>query len=126
MEQFNTYGKPDDTLLDWKRKLNYNFEYLESEIRLAYSRFRQVKTVVPETFASTTINVANTFNTTGFVPVTIVCSTGTMYINPTTVATVNNGFKMNEGDVFDLIVPDTLSTLSTSLASAYQAIIWQD
>ena len=91
-----------------------------------YNRFRQMKTIVPETFASTTASVANTFNTTGYAPVTMICTTGVIFVNPIVTATEANGFKMYEGDVLDLIVPNTISTFSTGLTAAYQAIIWKD
>jgi len=91
-----------------------------------YNRFRQVKTIVPEAFASTTASVANSFGTTGAAAVTINCTVGDMYINPTTTVTQANGIKLVTGDVLDLIVPNTLSTLSTALTASYQAIIWKD
>ena len=91
-----------------------------------FNRFRQVKTIVPEAFASTTVSTANSFSTTGIASVTVNCILGDMYINPTTTVTQANGIKLATGDVIDLIVPNTLSTLSTDLTAAYQAIIWKD
>ena len=91
-----------------------------------YNRFGEVKTIVPEAFASTTANTANSLATTGLTPVTIQCTTGSMWINPSTVVTTANGFKLVEGDVLDLLVRSSLSTLSTGITASYQAIFWKD
>ena len=91
-----------------------------------YNRFREVRTIVPETFASTTAGTANSLNTTSITPLTIQCTTGTIWINPSTVVTTANGFKLVEGDVLDLLVKSTLSTLSTGVTASYQAIMWKD
>lgn len=90
-----------------------------------YNRFRKIRTIVPETFASTTSSVASTLNTTGDATVSLMCSTGAIWINPLATATTANGFKLNEYDIIDLVVPNSLSIISDSTTAKYQAVIWE-
>jgi hypothetical protein len=89
--------------------------------------FREAR-VIHSTVGSTSGSVANsTLNSTTYHPyfsVTLVCSTGDIWINPTTTATTND-FKLNEGDSIDLIVKDTLSTIADTTTAKWQAIIWK-
>jgi hypothetical protein len=56
--------------------------------------FKEVKTIVTETPASTTASTASVLNTTGNVSATVVCTTGNVWINPLATATTANSIKL--------------------------------
>jgi hypothetical protein len=88
--------------------------------------FKEVKTIVTETLASTTVSTASVLNTTGNVSATVVCTTGNVWINPLITATTANSIKLIEGQALDLIIPGSLSLISDSTEAFYQAILWKD
>ena len=91
-----------------------------------YNKFREIKTIVPETLASSTASSASVLATTGYTAATVICTTGNIWINPTVTATTANGLKLIEGQGVDLIIPNTLSLISDSTEAFYQAILWKD
>jgi len=89
------------------------------------NRFREVKTIVSEAFASTTANTASSISSSGgYVSCSLMCTAGTIWANPITTATTNS-FKMVAGDVLDLAFDTTLSIVSDSTTAKYQAIFWK-
>ena len=86
-----------------------------------------IASVITSTVGSTTASVANTtLGSTTYganFSVTIQCTTGEIWINPTTTATTNS-FKLSEGDAIDLKVKDVLGTIADTTTAKWQAIIW--
>lgn len=90
--------------------------------------FKKVKSIIPEALASTTANTASSLSSTtygGNFDLLIQCTTGSLYINPSTVATSANGWLMSEGDELELKVPTTLSLVSATTTAKYQGIVWE-
>lgn len=89
--------------------------------------FRRMK-AVSSTCASTSGSVANsTLGSTTYganFDVTIMCTTGTIWINGSTTATTNS-FQLNEGDSIDMKVKDILYTIADTTTAKFQAIIWE-
>jgi len=91
-----------------------------------YNKHRQIKTIIPETFASTTASVASTLNSTGYVTATIACTADNIWFNTLVTATTVNGYKLTSGDEIDLIIPNSISFISDSTTAKYQAIFWKE
>jgi hypothetical protein len=90
--------------------------------------FRKVGYIIPELAASTTAGTANSsvINYSSYganFDCTITCTTGDIWINIDAAATTSY-FKLHEGDAVDFKVGSYISTISTSTAPMYQAIIW--
>ena len=91
-----------------------------------YNRFREARTIITETLASTTASTASTLNSTSPMTATIACTVGDIWINPLVTATTANGFKLTSGDSIDLVIPGSLSIISDSTTAKYQGIFWKE
>lgn len=92
-----------------------------------FNRFRTPKTIIPQTFCST--SAASVSFISGAYgenfPITFQCLSGDIHISTlSTAPSTTVGFKMTSGDVIDLNVPSYLSLMSTSTTASYQAIVW--
>lgn len=92
--------------------------------------FREVEALTGEILASTTVGIANSsvLNSTIYCndfDVTIIATTGSVWINIDAIATTDT-YKLHEGQTLNLRIEDYISTISTSTNSMYEAIIWAD
>lgn len=92
--------------------------------------FREIEAMTGEVRASTTAGTANSsvLNSTIYdsdFDVTILATTGAIWINIDAVATTSC-HKLHEGDVLNARIEDYISTISTSTSAMYEAIIWAD
>ncbi len=60
-------------------------------------------------------------------PVTVICMTGNLWINPLITAVADaTAIKMVAGMSIDLVVMDTLSVISDATGATYQIIYWKN
>lgn len=94
---------------------------------------RLAKKIVPPTVCSLTASVANsttigvggTYDAGQNFSCTLMCITGTIFLNPLITATTANGFRVDENTTIDIKVENILSLISDSTTATFQAIIWE-
>lgn len=89
--------------------------------------FRKVKGIVAETVVDSSAAEYAIATAAGYgenFACTIECSSGILYVNPSTVATSANGYKLTEEESINIVVPSALSVIGDTSNAAYQAIIW--
>lgn len=89
-----------------------------------------VKKILPPVLASP-LGVATIFAQASDIDVgqqftiTIVATTGNVFINPLEIATTTNSLRLAEKDSMDLTVVDALSVISNSTSAKVQGYIWK-
>lgn len=92
------------------------------------SYFGKILAVIPETVIASTSGLTRTLSSTDYgsnFEVTLYCTEGTLYINPTTIATSTNGYKLNMLKALDIGVRNSLSLIGDSTTAKYSAIVWK-
>jgi hypothetical protein len=90
--------------------------------------FGFVNTVIPHTVVASTAGTARTLSSTDYgenFNLTIHCTTGVVFLNPSTVATSANGFKIAEGQSLDLKVSTGLSLVGLTTTAGFQGLVWE-
>jgi hypothetical protein len=90
--------------------------------------FGKILAIIPETVIASTEGTTRTISSTDYgsnFEVTILCTTGALFINPSTIATSTNGFKLEELKSMDLAVRTNLSLIGNTTTAAYEAIVWR-